>query len=1058
MSKVLEGVDPERTFAILVGVETYGHRALQPLDGPCLDALGHARWLRKNGVPGENIRLCASPMEHNRSDTEAAARDLGIRLYEATQVRVWEVVDGELPTWHGDLLWFAWSGHGALAPGTKQQLLFYADAEPYREVTLSTENLQHALLHNPRYRGIRHKVLLVDACRDYNANVEGLAGYRLSSTSPIGVSPSLVMSLYATQDGMVASEIPGRGGGFTFALLKELDAAPCWPPDPAILIERVRARMEETSTSIPYVDARFWNGDLDSPGRHTPRFGPVVLPAKPMGFAGRKDELERLLTYLTPSGDGKDATTVTITGMAGVGKTALALASAHEARSRGWFPGGIVYLDLQGFSTDSPLETEAAAEQLLRALKIPSEQIPVYGESRASLWRSHLDELGDSNRPVLLILDNASAVAQVSDLLPSFPHRVVITSRNKLSSLPAADFALHALGSDAALDLLSRVLHLADPDDQRIDASPDHAVRLASLCGGLPLALRIIAALLRDEPDRPITELTSELADDARRLDALTYSDVDEWGQPMVVRAAFDVSYRRLQSHNSQASRLFRLLTCDPGPDLSTEVAAALLDESAVQTRRLLSVLVRAHLVEKRGIERWGMHDLIRLYASQTADHRAAEDLQETAATRMRAHYAKTSSAANTHVRSLKGANLPDRFADEADAFAWLDANHRNLVALIQRDSSKRHTQRDMMVIGSSLAPYLVIRRHLDEALSVTEAWIAAARKCRVGSSEANGLVMLGDVLHKLRRFKDAASTSRATIDLARALGNRLIEGEAHISYASALAELKRPGPAIDSLEEAARLFRELGYRHSEAIALLSLCAPLVQLERYEKAVSGLNEAITIFQEFGDLDREGDALTNRGVAFMLLGRHQDALKSHEAALAIQRSRFRSRYDEARILVNIFSAYSGLHRWEEAIGIMDEAISIFREYEDRVYLPQCLSELSCALSFHSLELSKSGERTHDAKLASARALDVAREAIESLGPTDRCYGASLTAFAEVRVEAGEEMNEAAESAIEAAKHTRSRQGTDSYFAHLADKFEARGDVLTADAIRSVVRMS
>jgi len=72
-----------------------------------------------------------------------------------------------------------------------------------------------------------------------------------------------------------------------------------------------------------------------------------VLSAGPGRLVGRDSEVGELLGLLDPRRPGPSA--VTVAGLPGVGKTALALHAAHEAAFvRGWFPGGVPFVDLRG--------------------------------------------------------------------------------------------------------------------------------------------------------------------------------------------------------------------------------------------------------------------------------------------------------------------------------------------------------------------------------------------------------------------------------------------------------------------------------------------------------------------------------------------------------------------------------------------------------------------------------------------------------------------------------------------------------------------------------------
>jgi hypothetical protein len=128
---------------------------------------------------------------------------------------------------------------------------------------------------------------------------------------------------------------------------------------------------------------------------------------------------------LDPARSAGPAVVSAVAGLAGVGKTTLAVQAGHAARRRGWCRGGVLFIDLHGYD-DQLVEPGQALDALLRALGVPAEHIPPTAEKRAGLYRSVLAEVSD---PVLVIADNASAEAQVRLLLPGAgPHKMVVTS------------------------------------------------------------------------------------------------------------------------------------------------------------------------------------------------------------------------------------------------------------------------------------------------------------------------------------------------------------------------------------------------------------------------------------------------------------------------------------------------------------------------------------------------------------------------------------------------------------------------------------------------------
>ena len=260
---------------------------------------------------------------------------------------------------------------------------------------------------------------------------------------------------------------------------------------------------------------------------------------------------------------------------------------------------------LHGYD-EAPVQPAQALDALLRALGLPAEHIPPTAEERAWLYRSALAGITD---PVLVIADNTSSEAQVRPLLPGpGPHRVVITSRHTLAGLEARLVDITVLNDAGGVALLNAALRGSRPGDDRIGSDPENAARLARICGGLPLALQIAAALLKADPVLSARELADELAEERSRLERLRYDDGTS-RDTLSVKAAFELSYRRL---NSGPARVFRMLPLNPGPDVSTDSAVVLADQHFFKVRRSLSYLARAHMIEPApGTEgRWRMHDL----------------------------------------------------------------------------------------------------------------------------------------------------------------------------------------------------------------------------------------------------------------------------------------------------------------------------------------------------------------------------------------------------------------------------------------------------------------
>jgi tetratricopeptide (TPR) repeat protein len=651
------------------------------------------------------------------------------------------------------------------------------------------------------------------------------------------------------------------------------------------------------------------------------------LPAPVAGFNGRDWELAQITSSLDPAAAGGSMVVSAVAGLAGVGKTALAIQAGHAARAAGWFAGGALFIDLHGYD-DAPVQPGQALDALLRALGIPGEHIPPGTEERAGLYRSVLAAMGD---PVLIIADNASSEAQARPLMPGAgPHRVVVTSRHTLAGLGARLLDITVLDEQAAVGLLDAGLRAARPDDDRISRDRDAASGLTRTCGGLPLALRIIAALLAADPVLTVRELADELSDEIHRLAALHYDDGGGTSAPSVA-AAFELSYLQL---DEAAARLFRLVSDNPGPDLSTAAAAALADWPVSETRKVIGQLIKAHMVEvgTGAAGRWRMHDLLRLYARQLSEAHADADRREQARDRLLGYYMDTARAADTHLRALLGTPVPERFASREEALAWLDEERASLIAAVTLAANSGRDQIAMQ-LPLSLTEYFSWRRRFDDWLAVTGISRDAAHRLGNRAGEASALLSLGLALVEARRFDEAISACQDAAAIYRETGDRHGEGMALGNLGAALRGVRRFDEAISARQASAAIFRETGDRHREGMALNNLGLALSEVRRFDEAINACQASRRIYRETGDRHGEGMALTNLGVALREARRFDEAISAHHDAAAIFRETG-DRHDEGMALNNLGLALAVVRRFDEAISAYHDAAAIFRETGDR----------------------------------------------------------------------------------------------------------------------------
>jgi tetratricopeptide (TPR) repeat protein len=584
------------------------------------------------------------------------------------------------------------------------------------------------------------------------------------------------------------------------------------------------------------------------------------LPPPVTGFTGRSSELDMLMAVLDPNGAARAVVVSAVAGLAGVGKTALAIQAAHTARMRGWCLGGEIFLNLHGYD-EKPVEPPQALDALLRALGVDETHIPPGAEARAGLYRSVLARI---TKPILIIADNVSSEAQVRLLLPGTgPHRMVVTSRHTLADLGARLLDVTVLDKKTGVALLDAALRAARPDDERITGDLEGAGQLATICGGLPLALQIVAAMLKSDPTRGVSELADELADNQMRLERLQYDDGSRTGGPSVI-AAFEMSCRSL---DRASARVFRLIPVNPGPDLSTAATAALAGMSVAEAYGVLTGLARAHLVEvapgRPG--RWRMHDLLHLYARQQGNAYADADRREEATERLLNYYLRGAESAQQHLAGQSGVAAPEGFANRGEALDWLDAERENTVAAVPVAADTGRSQIALR-LPMTLAPYLDWRRRFDDMLATTTISLDTARGLGDRASEGMALNILGITLWREQRFEEAIIACQDAAAIFQEIGDRAREGRALTNLGISMREAGRIEESIAAHRNAAEIFQMAGDLRYEGIALNNLGGAFRQAGRPEDAITACQDAIAIFREIGDQNEETKALHNLHLA------------------------------------------------------------------------------------------------------------------------------------------------------------------------------------------------
>lgn len=707
-------------------------------------------------------------------------------------------------------------------------------------------------------------------------------------------------------------------------------------------------------------------GSTGSDRHEVPQTASVVdrLPPRPVTFVGRDGSLDDLLARLAPQDTASPSSVVTlVSGMGGAGKTTLAVEAAHRARDLGWFTGGTFFVDMRGYSgNDADLAPVNAAALLLRHLGTAEADIPPDGDHVLALWQHRADQLAGHGRPLLVVLDNVSSAGQILPLVPARPHhRIVVTSRHVLASVPGRHIDLSELSRSSSAQVLDRTLRIARPEDSRVTDAPEHAERIGDLCGGLPLALQIVAAILRTEPQRPLAGVVEELADTRSRLDGLAYEDVDALGNPMAVRAAFALSYRRLAPVDARA---FRLLALAPGPDFSLETASVLLGAAPLGTRQVVRRLVGAHLLDGRVPERWMMHDLIRLYAQEKAEEPQHAEEATQSLERILLHLQESSREADLRVRWRASDPESERFASSGEAWDWFDAEHRTLAAAV---ATAYRAGFDLMCV--SLAMNMVgcfeQRAHVDWR-GVFDTAEKAAGRIADPRLDVEVLANIGVLYGTAHQPERALSFLSRAIRLIEGLGGHPSEASVLNSAAGALMELGNFQEALPTFQLAMAVYRKEGNKHGEGMVLHNIASLFLRNGSPERALEPLERDLAICGELGDRAGEGSTLNTLGHVYYELRRYEEAAAAFRKGLAVARE-FRDVVLEGHCLKNLANACAELARFDEAFALYEEALEVQRAHGDRFREGETLMNLGL---------------THQQLNRHSQAVDCFREAVDA----------------------------------------------------------------------------
>ncbi|MFE7172657.1 BTAD domain-containing putative transcriptional regulator [Streptomyces sp. NPDC057616] len=655
----------------------------------------------------------------------------------------------------------------------------------------------------------------------------------------------------------------------------------------------------------------------------TPHTTPAQLPAGTPGFTGRIDELARLDTLLADVAERPAAVVVSaLSGMGGVGKTALAVHWARQARTA--FPDGQLYVNLRGFDpSGAPLPPDRAVRGFLDALGVPASRVPESLDAQVGLYRSLL-----CGSRVLVVLDNARDADQVRPLLPAAPGCLaLVTSRSPLTGLAVAEgaqlLALDLLSAEECRDMLAARLGAA-----RVAAEAAAVDEIVVRCAGLPLALGVVAARAAARPAEPLAVFADELRTAERILDPLDTGD-----PATAVRTVFHWSYRTL---GREAARLFRFMGLHPGPDADLTSLAALAGVCVGQVQAPVRELTAAHLLIEHVPGRYTCHDLLRAHAVELAAEHDTTAAVRAATRRVLDHYLHTAYAADAlltrrrHPMRLTPAEpgaLPRQLGDYEEALAWLIAEQPVLLSAVERPPAGCETY--TWQFAALLTTFLERQGNWQALTDVHTAALRTATHQGDLAGQAAGHRGLGLARFQLRDPQGARHHFTRALDLFGQLDNhagqaRTCQNLAKMAWAH--------GATREALHHSRRALEHFLLAHDrggQAVALNDLGWYLAELGELRQALAYCRRALPLVQATGDLSGQAHTWDSLGYIHRHLGRHATAVECYDRALALFR-KTGDRRSEAIGLSYLGDTYaeagepgSALDAWKRALDLFDE---------------------------------------------------------------------------------------------------------------------------------------
>jgi len=521
---------------------------------------------------------------------------------------------------------------------------------------------------------------------------------------------------------------------------------------------------------------------------------------------GRAVDLASLQTRISRPTTGR---LMTLTGLAGMGKTRLALQLASEVGPT--FPDGVWFVGLAPI--DDPADVARAVAETCGVREALGEQI--IDRLVAFLQQRH----------ALLILDNCEHLADacaelLRRLLSGCPSLSLITTSREpfhiageqIWRLPplavprlSGTTSAEQIAGVATVQLFIERAQGVDPHFQLTDANAQAIADICVRLEGIPLAIELAAAWVRV---LKVEQVAARLAD---MITVVPGGNRTNRGRQQTLQAALEWRYSLLQE---QEQRLFeRLSVFRGGADL--ELVEAVCHGGDLPEQVILGLM--AQLVDKSLVQ---VED-----GGPVARYRLLEPVRLFAAERLVA-VGEVETIAAQHADAFRA--LAQRAAAELDGprqIDWLqrlDRDQDNIRTALRRFAEYDDAQSGLRM-AVALAPFWSIRGHAGEGRRWLDAMLTLPSAAAIGPDlRARVLLRSGDLAIWQLDLDEARALLEESVALAREIDDGPTQSEA-LSWLSTICWRRGDTDgATEALKRALEVARPINDQPAIALALLS--------------------------------------------------------------------------------------------------------------------------------------------------------------------------------------------------------------------------------------------